>query len=234
MTPDRGCNIWLLAGLIIILLVLVVFEPSYGWKLRQAFTPSNVAAQGGDVNMNSTGGGNLTTENESLKAQLAELQIVAAELPTSTSNYIRAMVYSRYPLNFKNELMVNAGTNEGVSVGSAVVFQGLLIGRVASVGSGYATVQTVFDNNFKMPVRVGSGGYDGLLTGGSYPFVASIAKNEPVSINDIVYTAASGMPYALPIGDVQSTSTSADNLFEQATLVFPYDINNIQTVLIAK
>jgi rod shape-determining protein MreC len=217
-----------LAGLILLLLFFVVFEPSYGWKLRQVFTPTNIALQSGDAS------NNLVTENESLKAQLATLQVVAAELPTSSANYIRAMVYSRYPLNFKNELMVNAGTNDGVLVGSAAVFQGLFVGRVVAVGSNYATVQTVFDNNFKIPVRVSSGGYDGLLTGGSDPFVASITKKSSIAAGDVISTAAPGMPYALPIGEVMATSTSADNLFEQATLVFPYDINNIQTILITK
>ena len=229
-----------MAGLIVILLALIIFEPSCGWKLRQFFTPSNVVLQGSDVsaninsNIDDSENNNLAAENESLKAQLVSLQAVAAELPTSSTNYIRAMVYSRYPLNFKNELMVNAGTNNGVAIGSAVVFQGLLVGRVVAAEKNYATVQTVFDNNFKMPVRMGGGGYDGLLTGGSYPFVASIAKNAHIGANNIVYTAASGIPYALPIGEVQSTSTSADNLFQQATLVFPYDVNNIQTVLIAQ
>ncbi|MDR3581923.1 MAG: rod shape-determining protein MreC [Candidatus Pacebacteria bacterium] len=228
MTPDRRSNIWLLVGLAVVLLGFVIFEPSYGWKLRQFFTPTNIVPEGG------AGNGNLAMENESLKAQLAELQAVAAELPTSSSGYVRAMVYSRYPLNFKNELIVNAGTDEGVATGSAVVFQGLLVGRVATVWSGWSVVQTVFDNSFKMPVRVGRNGYDGLLTGGSYPFVASIAKDKPVGANDIVYAAAPGIPYALPIGEVQSTSTSADNLFEQAALAFPYDVNNIETVMIAK
>jgi rod shape-determining protein MreC len=233
MTPDRKSNIWLLSALIVVLLIFVIFEPSYGWRLRQLFTPSNVVLQGGSAS-SGTDGDNLAVENELLKAQLAELQTVAAELPISTTAYIRAMVYSRYPLNFKNELMIDAGTDEGVSTGSAVVFQGLLVGRVVAAGRDYATVQTVFDNNFKMPVRVGSGGYDGLLTGGSYPFVASIAKSSHIGVNDIIYSAAPGIPYALPIGEVQSTSTSADNLFEQATIVFPYDLNNIQTVSIAK
>jgi rod shape-determining protein MreC len=244
MTPDRKSNIWLLGGLIIILLIFVIFEPSYGWKLRQFFTPSNIVPQSSAINANANAGvsisanndgnNNLATENEALKAQLAVLQSVAAELPTSSHNYIRAMVYSRYPLNFKNELMVNAGMNDGVTVGAAVVFQGLMVGRIVAVEKSSATVQTVFDNNFKMPVRVGSGGYDGLLTGGSYPFIASISKNAHIGANDIVYTAAPGIPYALPIGEVQSTSTSADNLFEQAALVFPYDVNTIQTVLITQ
>ncbi len=231
MRPGRKYDIWASSGLILALLMFVVFEPSYGWKLRQFFTPSNIDAQG---NGSSTDNG-LVAENESLKAQLAELQTVQAELPTaSPANYIRAMVYSRYPLNFKNELLVNAGASSGVKPGSAVLFEGLFIGRVLSVWDSYATVQTIFDNSFRMPVRIGSGGYDGLLTGGSYPFVASIAKNTPLNVNDIIVTAASGMPYAVPIGEVQSTSTSPDNLFEQAALAFPYDINGIETVLITR
>lgn len=176
----------------------------------------------------------LIAENDQLKAQLAELQGIAAELPTSTPNYLRAMVYSRYPLNFKNELFVDAGTDDGVATGSAVVYQGLLIGRVVEAWPHYAAVQTVFDNDFRLPVRIGAGGYDGLLTGGSYPFVASIAKSSPVAAGDIVASAAPGVPYALPMGEIQSTSTSPDNLFEQASIVFPYDINQVETVLIAK
>lgn len=233
MRPEQRSNIWLLGVLIVILLFFVVIEPSYGWKLRQIFTPSNVVFQNSDASAGDANG-SLATENDSLKARLAELTKVAATLPTSSPDYIRAMVYSRYPLNFKNELLLDAGARGGVKIGSAVVFQGLLVGRVTKVWDGYCVAQTVFDDTFKMPVRIGSGGYDGLLTGGSYPFVASIAKSSSLKANDIVYTAASGMPYAIPVGEVQSTSTSADNLFMQATIAFPYDVNNIQTVLIAK
>ena len=84
--------------------------------------------------------------------------------------------------------------------------------------------------------RCGSarGGADGLLQGGSDPVVGSIASNAPVAPGDIVYSAAPGIPYALPIAQVVATSTSADSFFQQATLSFPYDVNNVETVLIAK
>jgi cell shape-determining protein MreC len=234
MTPERRPNIILLGALIAVFLFLVIFEPSYGWKIRAWFAPSNVmqgAANGGG---SATGANDILIENESLKAELAELQTVEAELPTSSANSIRAMVYSRYPFDFKNEFLVNAGSANGVAAGAAVTYGGVYVGRVTQVWSDYAEVQTVFDNNFKLAVRIGPGGYDGLLTGGSYPYVASIAKSSPVAANDIVVSAASGTPYALPIGEVSATGTSPDNLFEQATLSFPYDVNQIETVLIAK
>ncbi len=176
----------------------------------------------------------LAAENEALKAKLAELQGVAAQLPQSFPGDIRAMVYSRYPLNFKNELLVNAGSNDGVAQGDAVIFQGIMIGSVEQVFSGSSLVRTVFDGSFKMPVRVGSGGYDALFVGGAYPEATSIQKSAPVEPGDIVYTAAPGFPYGLPVALVSATGTSADDLFLTASLSFAYDINSVETVLIVK
>ncbi len=232
MTPERKPNLALLGVLVCILLILVLFQPSYGWRLRAFLMPSDIAVGAGSAASGSAMGV-LMAENDQLKAQLAELQGIVAELPTSSPNYLRAMVYSRYPLNFKNELFVNAGGDDGVATGSAVLYEGLLVGRVVQTWPHYAAVETVFDNNFRLPVRIGKAGYDGLLTGGSYPYVASIAKDSPVAPGDIVMSSAPGVPYAVPVGALQSTSTSPDNLFTQGAIVFPYDINQIQTVLIA-
>ena len=137
-------------------------------------------------------------------------------------------------MNFRNELLVNAGANDGVTSGTAVMFQGMLIGQVLKVFENESLVQTIFDNGLKMPVRIGARGIDGLLQGGADPVVGSIESAAAIAPGDIVYSAAPGIPYAQPIAKVVATSTSADSLFEQATLGFPYDINNVETVLIVK
>jgi len=216
---------WFLIVLIVILIALIFLAPSYGWKLRTWLSPQSTG-QADDPS--------LAAQNEALEAQIAQLESVVTELPTSTPDYVRAMVYSRYPLNFKNEILVNAGTNEGVAQGDAVVFQGILIGTVENVFADSALVQTVFDSGFRIPVRVGTGGYDALFTGGTSPLAASIQKSAPVAADDIVYAAAPRLPYGLPMAVVESTTTSPDNLFEEANLSFAYDINAIETVLIAK
>jgi rod shape-determining protein MreC len=208
-----------------VLVLFILFAPSYGWKFRQFFAASNLFSPDDQ---------NIAAENEVLKAELAQVQALQSQLPTAFSNDIRAMVYSRYPFNFKNELTVNAGLDQGVATGSTVFFQGVLVGQVQSVSRDTAIVQTVFDNGFKMPVRIGMKGYDGLLQGSSYPIVGSIAKSSIVNAGDIVYAAGPGFPYGIPIGEISATSTSADSLFEQASLNFAYDINSIQTVLIQK
>jgi hypothetical protein len=42
------------------------------------------------------------------------------------------------------------------------------------------------------------------------------------------------MPYAMPVGEVGSIALTPDNLFEEASLAFPYDIGAIQAVEIVK
>jgi cell shape-determining protein MreC len=228
-------NRWVSGALIVILFFLIFFIPSYGWKIRAWLSPALGSAVGSNGAAASPGESpTLAAQNDALQAQLATLQVVASQLPTSTPNTIRAMVYSRYPMNFRNELLVNVGTNDGVTSGAAVMFQGMLIGKVQTVFSEESLVQTIFDNNLKMPVRIGSAGTDGLLQGGADPVVGSIASTAAIAPGDIVYSAAPGIPYAQPIAQVVATSTSADSLFQQATLSFPYDINNVETVFIMK
>ncbi|MGD1003339.1 MAG: rod shape-determining protein MreC [Minisyncoccia bacterium] len=228
-------NRWVSGALIVIFLFLIFFIPSFGWTLRTWLSP----ALGGSTESNNASTSpndspSLAARNDALQAQLATLQVVASQLPTSTPNAIRAMVYSRYPMNFRNELLVNAGSDEGVASGSAVTFQGMLIGQVQKVFENDALVQTIFDNDLKMPVRIGANGIDGLLQGGADPVVGSIASTAAIAPGDVVYSAAPGIPYAQPIAEVVATSTSADSLFQQVTLSFPYDINNVETVLIMK
>jgi cell shape-determining protein MreC len=207
------------------LAILIFAEPSYGWRLRSWLAPNNIISSDDPA---------LPAQNEALQAQLAELQNIAAQIPQNPQNDIRVMVYSQYPFGFKNELLVNAGANEGIATGSAVTFQGIFIGSVVQDFSDSAVVQTVFDPTFKLPVRIGSSGADALLVGGAYPKAMSIAKTAPIANGDIVYTAAPGIPYALPVAVVNATDTSADNLFQEASLDFAYDINGVETVLIEK
>ena len=216
---------WFLGCCVALLLFLIFFEPSYGWRLRQWLGPQN--ASQADPN-------SLSAENIALKAQFAELETIQSQIPKVPQAYLRAMVYSRYPMNFKNEILVNVGAADGVAVGKAVLFGDVFIGKVASVFSDSALIETVFDSDFKMPVRVGSSGYDALLSGGAYPKAGSISKKAALADGDAVVTADSNFPYGLPVGTVRDVSISADNLFEEATINFTYDINSVQTVLIQK
>lgn len=225
---------WFLIACILVLAALIFFAPQEGWQLRAWLSPQLPGGATSAIGTSSAGGEDLAAQNEALKAQLAELENIASQIPNASTSYVRAMVYSRYPFNFKNELLINAGSRDGITAGKAVIFQEILIGTVENAFSDSALVETVLDSNFKMPVRVGSAGYDALLVGGASPALTSIVKTARINAGDIVYTAAPGIPYGLPVAIVAATSTSPDNLFEDATLNFAYDMNAVQTVLVAQ
>jgi cell shape-determining protein MreC len=121
-----------------------------------------------------------------------------------------------------------------VAVGDAVVFQGHLVGIIEQTTAHDAVAQTVFDPNFKLPVKIGTKGYDALLAGGSYPMVESIAKTATVKEGDVVASAAPGMPYGIAIGTLGNVTIAPDSLFEEAPLSFSYDMGMVQTVEIEK
>ncbi len=219
-------NSWFLIILIIILALLIFLKPYLGWEIRKFLAPNAAQPE--------TSSGNLAAENENLKAELATLENIKAQFPGRMPGFVGAMVYSRYPLNFKNELLLNAGARDGVAVNKAVVVGGILVGRVDKVFDTTALVGTIFDGDFQTAVRVGNFGVHALLRGGAMPKLTLIPLTASVSTGDIVYSVSPDFPYGLPIGEVGSISTSSDNLFHEATLNFAYDINSVSAVLVAK
>ena len=229
-------NSWILPLLIVILAVSIFTKPYYGLEVRKLLAP-----EFGAQNVNS---GDLAAENESLKAELAKLQNIKLQFPDRSPNFIGAAVYSRYPFNFKNELLLNAGSSDGVALDKAVIASGILIGKVVKVFESSAVAQTVFDGGFQTSVRVGSAGLpagalakagaQALIVGGALPKLTMIPLGVNVSPGDIVYSASPDFPYGLPIAEVAVIATSSDNLFREATLDFAYDINSVSAVMVAK
>ncbi len=176
-------------------------------------------------------------EVQDLRSRLDALSSATTFLPAEKSDYAAAFIYSRYPFNFKNEILVSAGEKSGVKTGAVVAIPGngnstSLLGRVTSIWPDKALVQTVFDPRFQLAVRVGSSGADALLSGGSEPRLTLIAKNAAVKEGDTVYSAADDLPYGLPIGSIRSITLSSDELFREAVLDLPYDLNSLRVVWI--
>src|SRR3989344_6996674 len=92
-------------------------------------------------------------ELETLTARLegyGEIKTVGAETLGK-----KVPVYSRYPFNFKNEILIAAGEEEGIREGDTALFQGSLLGIVSKTFPHSAVVETIFDARFKVSVRVG-------------------------------------------------------------------------------
>jgi len=173
----------------------------------------------------------LKTENENLKAQIQMLQSSIPRVQGLASNYLMAEVFSTYPFNIKNQITVNAGENQGVKkMMAATLGENLLLGQVINVFTNYSVVETIFDPNFQLPVRVGEAQIDGFFQGGNEPKMTLIEKSKPIKVGDVVYVASQEFPYGLKIGEVKEIKESTAGVFKEATLTTPFNINELREI----
>jgi rod shape-determining protein MreC len=175
---------------------------------------------------------NLRAQNQSLKSQLALLSQFQKYL-NQTPNSIPAFVYSRYPFNLKNEILTSSGASQGVQVGDTVLFQGLLLGKVTQVNKNSSVIQTIFDSRFETAVRAGVG-VDALLKGGDEPRLTLIPKNADLKPGDTVYSAAPGILYGVPVGEISGYSPKLGEAFGEASLNLGYSLSDLKAVEIVK
>lgn len=175
---------------------------------------------------------NLAVQNLRLKTELDLLKNAREQLGENSEDGLAAAVYSRYPFNFKNELLFQVGEDNGIKGGEAVLWRGILIGRIKSVSKKFSSAQTFFDSNVEIAVRIGEKGTNAVLKGGVSPKLTLISKDAEIKTGDSVYSASADFSYGLPIGKVSEVTISDGQLFKEASLDFPYDINQITFVSI--
>ena len=168
---------------------------------------------------------------EELSRKLSEFRVGSAE---SKAKFVAGDVFSRYPLNLKDQLLVNVGSKDGVKLGGAAVSDGVLIGKVVGVSENSSVVQTVFDPNFNVSVRIGKSGIDALLKGGVEPKLTMIQKTSAAESGDAVYSASKDFQYGLPLGVLGQISPTAQNVFSEANLVLSYSPADLRYLFLEK
>lgn len=144
-----------------------------------------------------------------------------------------APVYSTFPFNQKHLLAINAGASDGLSPGMAVTVDGnYLIGRILEVSEKQSLVQTIFDSDWTLPVRVGAMSYDALLVGGQNPRLTLIDKNDLLQTGDPVFSAQKEFPYGLPVGEVGVVNNLVARSFQEAELTLSYTIRSLREVAV--
>lgn len=158
-------------------------------------------------------------ELAALKAECAVCN-VSGKAPISQGAF-PAFIYSRYPFNFKDELLVSAGSALGIQRGDVAIAEGFFLGLVEKTYSQSALVRTVFDARMRFAVRIGEQGADALLVGGSVPRATLISKDAEVQEGDVVYAVGAGIPYGVTVGTLSRPAPSANSLFKESAVLIP-------------
>jgi len=175
----------------------------------------------------------LKKENQDLRAQLQRNNIF--NLTTENNNYLTVKVFSKYPFNVKNQITVNVGSNHGVKNGATVTFgENILVGKVVNVYDNYSVIKTIFDADWKLPVRIGEREIDGLCEGGVETKISLIEKSSEIKVGDFVYSASSEFPYGLKIGEIIKIKENASSAFKEAIIKTPFNLSELREVNIIK
>ena len=211
----------LLLGILIIAAVFLLFLSPL-LNLRNLFSSETP----GNDNLSA-----LIIENNNLKTELTAWKGSGSHSPVAQpGKTTEVFVYSRYPFNLKNELLINAGADFGITSNRAVLFRKIFIGKTEQVQKNKTSVMTVFDSRFQLAVRIGEKAVEALLVGGNRPRLTLIPRGTQIYVGDKIYSASPDFPYGLPIGEVLNTMISADQSFGEADVKFDYDLNNVRAV----
>jgi rod shape-determining protein MreC len=183
----------------------------------------------------------LKQENRVLRNQLAEARGEAArsrgarreirelrrlaELPYAPDlPGVTAQVIAGSPGNFESTIVVDKGTDAGITNGMSVVTGDGLVGRVVQASGRRATVLLLTDPDSSVSVRLENSGGTGLASGRAGSDLLQLDFVDPdfkVKSGELVFTAESSrFPSDIPVGRVVSVR-KAPGAIEQTILLQP-------------
>ena len=188
----------------------------------------------------------LKAENESLKAQVAQLTEAQNDADTlmgllqlrSTYNLdsTAATVISQSTDSWTSTITIDKGTTSGIAVGMPVTSSAGVIGQVSEVGPTSATVRLITDESSGVSAKVQSSGAQGQLQGSADGTLRLnlIRTDQQVSPGDSVVTSGLGgvYPKGLPIGTVTNVTKSPGSMYYEIVVEPLTSVDSLSEVLV--
>ncbi len=157
-----------------------------------------------------------------LAVENAGLREMARLAPVKAGFYISAQVIADAGGAFVRNVLVRAGSDEGVARGQAAVAGEGLVGRVIEVGARASRILLLTDLNSRIPVTIEDTHERAVLAGDNSdrPRLLYLPANSKIKPGDHVVTAGSGgvFPPGLTVGTVASVDGGVVRIEPQADL----------------
>lgn len=200
----------------------------------------------------------LLEENKQLKEQLAEYstqikvfeqenyelkrlqELLSLKEQYVDYNMIGARVIATDSTNWFYTFVIDKGSDDGVKVGCNILADSGLAGIVTEVGTNYAKVRAIIDDNSNVSATISGtetlctvSGDLSLIKKG-YIYVGYINKADPIEEGAELVTSHVSDKFlpGLLIGYISDVQTDANNLTQSAKCIPVVDFNNLQEVLV--
>lgn len=229
-----------------IIVLFILFKNGQIFDLAMVFRNSFSPSQFSSVFLNpptdmEKAYADLLVENSRLKELENENNNLRKLLDLKDKNqYTLAVVniLSRDPVN-RNILIVDAGRNQNIEAGQAVVLSdGIIVGKVIEAGIDSSKIRLLTDSFSKLAVKIGSDRLvSGILSGslGLVMDLSFIPQEQEVKSGDVVVTADIDpkIPSGLIVGQIGEVEFSQEELFKKASVLpmVNYEVLNTLAVI---
>jgi rod shape-determining protein MreC len=127
-------------------------------------------------------------------------------------------------LSVPEVLILNRGTNDGVKLGDAVIYQNNLVGKITQISANLASVTLVSNSLSQFTAQTLSTQAQGVVRGqgGGEIILDNVLLADNLKKDDLVVTAGdinaqnNGLPAGLTVGKIISISKNPSDLFQKA------------------
>lgn len=187
----------------------------------------------------------LRSENNLLKAEIAQLQTVEEENKILKNQFekLSPKTFNLLPVpvvGWGDTLVIGAGQDSEVKIGQVVVQGDLLVGTVSSVSPKLSQIKTIFHPDSKIPVVVrhrqtGKQSFSQLLSRFGYNLeLREVSQQAPLEIGDIIVTAGSdNLPKGLVIGEVDKVVRDETAIFQTGRVKAYFDVLSASVVFVS-
>lgn len=177
-------------------------------------------------------------EREALE-QLEELSdVLNYEYTKKSFDLVSADVVSHDGSNWTNVFTINRGSESGIEAGDAVVNGMGLVGRVKSVGKGWAKVVSIIDEDSNVSFKlVRSRKQLGIVSGSEAGDISGYMMDAESSVveGDVIVTSGLGsFPEGLEIGSVKTVVYNSNTLLREITVEPAVKFKELEKVAVIK
>jgi rod shape-determining protein MreC len=174
-----------------------------------------------------------TSRLEELKQENLRLRKLVNLKELTSLTTVGARVVSRIPSYLANVIYIDRGSSDGITVDSAVLSGGGIIGRTTLVTDHLSQVQLITNGDASVGVMIDQARSPGVLSGRGEPRLDLnyISNTEPVNVGDLVFTSGlDGIyPKGLLVGKVVE-SRKGNSVFRVLTVEPSADLIHLEEV----
>ncbi len=178
----------------------------------------------------------LLSENSGLRTKLSEIESLIDQ--QQSLNPLTFKTVATRPVGLSRYMLLDRGSNDGISAGMAVVYKNNLVGVVKEVTANKSSVILTSDPDSKISAVISNvdGRAKGLVYGqfGAQILLDRVLHKEPLGVGDIVYTEGTEgqLPRGLVLGSVTEIIGQDNEIFKQAKIDPGFDLTDLTVVFV--